>query len=97
MFVLGRNCSPTLTMPHVNAFDDALTWFDALCHQARIEFEHKFSEIASQTDTLNVSMYGDTVASPDTPDISMSSIPSQLAVCMTLVVYWTSPFSRYIA
>ena len=57
-------------------FDDALMWFDALWHQARIEFECIFAEGASQTDTSNVSMYGDSVASPDTPDLSMSSIPS---------------------
>src|SRR5258705_2362614 len=82
-------------MPHVNAFDDAMTWFDALCHQARIEFECKFSEVASQIDTLNISTHEDSAASPDAPGLSMSSIPS--IPCTPYTMPNATHASRYLS
>ena len=76
-------------------FDDALTWFDALRHQARIEFERKFSEVASQIDTLNVSMHEDSAASPDAPGLSMSSIPS--IPCTPYTMPNATHASRYLS
>jgi hypothetical protein len=71
-------------MPHVNAFDDALIWFDALRHQAKIEFEREFVEVASQPDTANVGTSGDSTVLPDAPDLSVHSIPSTLRTPYTM-------------